>query len=171
MTSKEKYELLDKLNLCHKCHKEKRMPGYKLCPICIEKHINYNIEHGQWSANHKEEYSKKCKERYSEHKQNGICVKCNSPATHGIYCYKHSIAAVRYSIKRNERRKAERHEKGLITEKRIKEHLCYTCGKPLDDSRYKICNACRAELSRRSKLGNKDAFRKIRNSLFWENKK
>lgn len=37
MTNEEKYALLDKLGLCHECHKAKQFSKWKYCPECIEK--------------------------------------------------------------------------------------------------------------------------------------
>ena len=50
-----------------------------------------------------------------------------------MYCYECSIKAKRNSQKKSEKRKKERHERGLIPDKRKEKGLCIWCGKPAID--------------------------------------
>ena len=116
MNSQEKYAMLDQLNLCHRCEKARPAPGRKFCFDCLEKIAEYNAQH--YSREKAHEYQTRRRELYQEKKAAGICVRCSKPATHGIYCYECSIKAKRHNSKISQRRKAERHEAGLGTERR-----------------------------------------------------
>ena len=66
MTSQEKYALLDKLNLCHKCEKAKQWGGRKFCPECLEKIAEYNANH--YNSQKAHDYQTRRKELYREKK-------------------------------------------------------------------------------------------------------
>ena len=72
MTSQEKYTLLDKLNLCHKCEKAKPFPGKKYCAECLEKIAEYNARH--YDPKKSKEYQVRRREIYRKKKEQGICV-------------------------------------------------------------------------------------------------
>ena len=91
----------------------------------------------------------------------GICVRCSKPATHGIYCYDHLIAAKRHNRETAERRKMQRHERGLIPEKRVAAGLCPRCGaeKP---AQQKYCDDCIKQLTDALNHGrDKSPFREM----------
>lgn len=156
MTSKEKYALLDKYNLCHKCEKAKQMPNRKFCPECLEKISNDNQK--RYNPEKAHEYQKRRREIYAEKKNNGICIRCTAPATHGLYCYEHSISAKRRSQETSARRKRERHERGLITDYRLEHGLCLRCGQT-NDTNTKLCSKC-CEVNRvNSALADKSEWR------------
>lgn len=142
MTSKEKYAMLDKLNLCHKCEKSRPAPGRKYCFDCLEKIAEYNAEH--YDPQKAKEYQPRRREIYRQKKERGICVRCSKPATHGIYCYECSIKAKRKNAATAERRKRERHDRGLIRDRRMKLGQCLRCGKTADSGKY--CSDCMADM-------------------------
>jgi len=167
MTNEERLKLLDKLSLCHKCEKAKQFPNRKFCAECLEKIQLDNIKRYDSAKAH--EYQARRRELYKIKKENGICVRCTQKATHGLYCYKHSIEAKRHSLKNAERRKRERHERGLIPEYRRKNNLCCYCGNPIEDKKRhgNACNSCAEEMSEYSYRGNKTYWKAWRNA-FWE---
>ena len=142
MTSQEKYTLLDKLNVCHKCEKAKPFPGKKYCAECLEKIAEYNARH--YDPKKSKEYQVRRREIYRKKKEQGICVRCSKPATYGLYCYECLIRVKRKNAAIAERRKRERHDMGLIPEQRQKQGLCLRCGKPADGGKY--CPDCMAAM-------------------------
>ena len=164
VNSKEKYALLDKLGLCHRCEKSKPLLNKKFCADCLEKISDYNAKHYDSKKAH--EYQKKRKEQYQIKKNNGICVRCSKKATHGIYCYEHSIQAKRHNKKTSERRKREREDRGLIPQQRAKSGLCLRCGSPIDVEGYKLCSICIEQNRKNSKLADKSYWRKIESARY-----
>lgn len=163
MSNEELYEQLDKLNLCHKCKKNEQFPNRKYCPECLEKAIianakcrnNQTAETAATQRANKNEYMKKL---YQERKKNGICLKCTKSATYGLYCYEHSIYIKRQQKKRNEKRRLQRQERGLIPEYRKEHNLCYFCGEPIDAAKSKrICGKCAERLHKCGEKGGKKA--------------
>lgn len=150
MTSKEKYALLDKLGLCYECHKAKQFGKWKYCPECLEKIAERNARaRAKITPEDRERINTKARERYWRCKQEGLCPLCSKPATHGMYCYEHSIAVKKRGQERTARSKQERHDKGLIPDYRVANRLCRSCGAPIEDgNETKLCNACRARMSR-----------------------
>lgn len=138
MTSQEKYALLDKLNLCHRCEKARPAPGRKFCSNCLEKNAEYCARH--YDPQKAKAYQARRREIYREKKERGICVRCSKPATHGLFCYEHAINAKRRNAATAERRKWERHERGLIPEIRSAKGLCLRCGKQASEGAY--CDEC-----------------------------
>lgn len=124
------YEWLTKMGLCHKCRKEETAPGKKFCFDCLEKIRESNLKN--YDPEKARQYQQRRRELYRQHKASGICVRCTKKATHGMYCYEHSIEAKRHSKCRAERRKIERNDRGLVPELRAKEGLCLWCGKPAE---------------------------------------
>ena len=73
--------------ICTNCGHEKAFYGKRLCPSCLEKEAERT--RGRKKT---DEQKAREKERYYEHKLNGICVRCKRPATKGsIYCVEHRI--------------------------------------------------------------------------------
>lgn len=122
------YEFLTKLGLCHKCRREKCAPGKKFCFDCLDKIREENRK--RYNPEKAKEYQQRRREIYQEKKTAGICVRCSRPATHGMYCYEHSIEQKKRSQKRAQIQKNERHDRGFVPDKRKKQGLCLWCGKP-----------------------------------------
>lgn len=167
VNSKEKYALLDKLNLCHRCEKAKQLPNRKFCAECIEKIAEYNVRH--YDRQKAQEYQVRRREIYQEKKQKGICVKCAKKATHGLYCYEHFIRSKKNNINTAARRKRERHERGLIPEMRLQQGLCIRCGQPLDDLKFKMCEACRKQNKINSEKADKTKWRNAERARYMKN--
>lgn len=128
MGEKSDYEWLTEMNLCHKCRKERAAPGKKYCFDCIDKIRAYN--NARYDSEKAKTYQERRREIYREKQSSGICVRCNKPATHGMYCYEHSIEAKRRSQNRAQIRKNERLDRGLIPDQRKEKGLCLWCGNP-----------------------------------------
>lgn len=158
MTGKEKYALLNKLNLCHRCEKAKAWQNRKFCPECLEKIAQYNAK--KYNSEKAHEYQVRRREIYHQKKEQGICVRCQKKATHGLFCYEHSIEAKRHNAETAKKRKQQRHDRGLVTDYRIKNALCYRCGKPLDTINSKLCSACTEQNRENSKLADKSIWRR-----------
>lgn len=167
MTNQEKLILLDKYKMCHKCEKAKQLPNRKFCAQCLEKIQISNIE--RYNSEKAHEYQTRRRELYQEHKANGICVRCSKPATHGLYCYEHSIKAKKHSAEMAQKRKWQRHERGLIPAYREQNNLCYYCGTPVEDKQHhgRACNACAKIMSEHSLKGDKTYWRAWRDA-FWK---
>ena len=123
------YEWLTSMNLCHKCRKKKPAPGRKFCFDCLD--IIRADDRKRYNAEKSKEYQCRRREIYQEKKAAGICVRCSKPATHGMYCYEHSIEQKRASQKRSQIRKIARHERELIPDERKSKSLCLWCGNPV----------------------------------------
>lgn len=158
MTSQEKYALLDKLNLCHKCEKVRPAPGKKYCFDCLDKISEQNAK--RYDPQKAKEYQQRRREIYQKKKQQGICVRCSKPATHGLYCYECSIKAKRKNAATAERRKRERHDRGLIPDQRRELGLCLRCGNPAKNDGY--CPDCLSAMcSALDKGRGKSPFREM----------
>ena len=96
------YEWLDRMNLCHRCRKERPAPGRKFCFDCLDKIREENAR--RYDPGKAREYQARRRELYRQKKTAGICVRCSKPATHGIYCYDHLIAAKRHNRETARRR-------------------------------------------------------------------
>lgn len=147
------YEWLSEMNLCHKCRKSKPAPNRKFCFECLDKIREANRKRYDKQKAH--EYQKRRRELYRQKKLEGVCVRCSRSATHGMYCYEHSIEAKRHSQYNSERRKKERHERGLIPDYRKENGLCLFCGKPIEDDNLRrgflVCQKHRELASKNSK--------------------
>lgn len=153
------YEWLDRMNLCHRCRKERPAPGRKFCFECLDKIREENAR--RYDADKAKKYQARRRELYRLKKDAGICVRCSKPATHGIYCYDHLISAKRHNRNTAERRKIERNERGLVPEKRAAAGLCQKCGseKP---SKQKYCDNCIKKLEDALNRGrDKSPFREM----------
>ena len=120
------YEFLDSIGICHRCRKQKQAPGRKFCFDCLEKFREENAR--KYDAEKAKEYQKRRRELYQQKKTEGICIRCSKPATHGMYCYECSIKAKRHSNEMSQKRKRERHERGLVPDIRKEQGLCKWCG-------------------------------------------
>lgn len=116
------------MNLCHRCRRQRPAPGRKYCFDCLGKIREESAK--RYDSEKARQYQRRRREIYREKKAAGICVRCSKPATHGLYCYEHSIAAKRHSIATAERRRLSRNERGLVPEKRAEAGLCIWCGEP-----------------------------------------
>lgn len=155
----EKYQLLDELNLCHRCEKAKTVKGKKFCQDCLDKIAIYNAKH--YDKDKAQQYQKRRREIYQEKKEKGICIRCNKKASYGLYCYEHSIYAKRRSKEIAEKRRIERLERGLIPEIRERNKLCLRCGNTLDLEGYKLCSKCVSENKKNSMKADKSYYRKL----------
>lgn len=138
MTSAEKYALLDKLGLCHRCEKARPAPWRKFCFDCLERISADNAK--RYDPQKAREYQSRRREIYRQKKADGICVRCSKPATHGIYCYECSIRAKKHNQDTAQKRKLERQERGLLPMKRREQGLCLRCGAPAQAGTY--CQSC-----------------------------
>lgn len=120
------YEWLDSMKICHRCKKARQAPGRKFCFDCLDRIREENAK--RYDPEKAKRYQARRREIYQEKKKNGVCVRCSKPATHGIYCYEHSINAKRRSQRRAEERKRIRHKRGLIPDERKDKGLCLWCG-------------------------------------------
>lgn len=126
---KSDYEWLTMMGLCHKCRKEKTAPGKKYCFDCLEKIREVNAR--RYDPVKAKEYQQRRREIYQEKKAAGICVRCNKPATHGLYCYECRIKTKKNNTEKAIRRRLKRHERGLIPEIRKNSGQCIWCGAPV----------------------------------------
>lgn len=149
MTSEEYYAMLDRNHLCHKCHKEKAFPGRKYCPECLEKNALKNAKQlERIRAN--PELAQKLRDyhraRYHQHKDAGLCVACNKPATHGMYCYEHFVKDKRRIQKQTEKGRRDALDRVNVHNYRRENHLCCYCGAPVEDGNpTRACNTCRVK--------------------------
>lgn len=159
------YEWLTEMNLCHRCRKEKAAPDRKFCFECLDKIREENRKH--YDKQKAKDYQKRRREIYREKKDNGICIRCNKQATHGMYCYEHYLKEHRKSIKRANDAKQERHEKGLIPEERKANGLCLWCGEKAVNGK----NACARHMLIFSNAGRKSKENEEVVSGIWKMKK
>lgn len=124
------YEWLTSMGLCHKCMHEKVAPGKKYCFDCLDKIRVLN------AARYDREYARKYQERrrelYQQKKTDGICVRCSKLATHGLYCNECGIKIKRNNQKKANRKRNERHDRGLVPEIRKQNRLCLWCAAPVE---------------------------------------
>jgi hypothetical protein len=93
-------------------------------------------------------------------KENGICVRCSKPATHGLFCYECSIKQKRSKKKWLQKEKNKRHDRGLIPEYRKENNLCCYCGNPIDSNKHgQACSKCAEKMAEYSKRANKTYWR------------
>lgn len=157
MTSQERIELLDRLGMCHKCEKARPAPNRKFCYDCLDKISESNAK--RYDPEKAKAYQSRRRELYREHIANGICVRCRKKATHGMYCYTHSIEAKRHSMTMAQKRRNERHDRGLIPEYRRKNGLCLRCGEPIDGTGNLMCSKCCEKCRKWSLMGDKTYWR------------
>ena len=170
MDNQERLKLLDKLHLCHMCEKARQAHNRKYCPSCIEKYSQYNSKN--YSPVKAHEYQKRRREIYQEKKKQGICVRCLKPATNGLYCYEHSIAARRQSQKTAQIRRQQRLQRGLIPEYRLKHNLCCYCGKPVDSEKHgRACSQCAQKMAKASAKADKAKWKESISQWFEQSKR
>lgn len=147
MTNEEYYAMLDRHHLCHGCHKEKAFQGRKFCPECLEKKATKNAkwrEKQRASPELMQAERDRCRAWYHQHKDAGLCVRCGRPATHGLYCYEHSIRNKRRGQKQAEKDRRDALDRVNVNDYRRENHLCCYCGAPIEDGNpTRACNACR----------------------------
>ena len=138
--SKETYDWYKEHGICAKCGQHDAVPGRVCCELCL---VNEAIASAKYRANTPEkDEDRRVKmrarhnERRQEHKDAGICVLCNKPATHGVYCIDHWVV--------NARKNQERYRKKnpIKRSERTAYGLCYFCGKPALQGK-KSCKECR----------------------------
>lgn len=165
------YEWLDNFGLCHRCNKAKCAPGKKYCFDCLDKIKAENA--ARYNPEEAKKYQFRRREIYREKKEKGICVKCSKPATHGLYCYECYIKTKRHNQKTAERRKIERHERGLIPETRKQSGCCIQCGKKLETLKNGVyCNSCLQEKKAALDFGRgKSQFRRMEQERYNKSKR
>lgn len=145
------YEWLTEMGLCHKCRKNKSAPDRRFCFDCLDKIREENRR--RYNSKKAKEYQTRRREIYRQKKENGICVRCNKTATHGIYCHEHYIKECRKRMKRSENDRLERHDRGLVPDKRKNSGLCLWCGEKAVNG----TNACERHRKIFSDAGKKAA--------------
>lgn len=145
------YEWLTEMGLCHKCRKNRVAPDKKFCFECLEKIREENIK--RYDPKAAKKYQSRRREIYKEKKEKGICIWCNKPATHGMYCYEHYVKAHRRSMERAKNEKNARHDRGLIPDERKNNGLCLWCGRKAVDG----LNCCEYHQKIFTKAGRKAA--------------
>lgn len=167
------YEWLTEMNLCHKCRKNRPAPNRKFCFDCLEKIREENAQ--RYNPEKAKEYQPRRREIYQEKKEKGICVRCNKKATQGIYCLECSIKVKKHNTKTAERRRRERHERGLIPDMRIKNGLCIRCGIDLSNREKEngiMCQSCVDKSRKYGKKGAKNSpFRKDERERYEKNRR
>lgn len=158
------YEWLDKMHICHRCRKARPAPYRKFCFDCLDKIREENGK--RYDAQKAKAYQARRRELYAEKKRAGICVRCSKPAAYGMYCYEHMLEAKKHSARTAARRKAARHERGLVPDFRIENGLCLRCGKVADG---KYCAECTKHMIDALDKGReKSPFRKLEKLRYME---
>ena len=132
---KSDYQFFKGIGVCVECGTKPVYPGKVRCPACLEKERKY---FKKYELKHREERKKYMRDRYRKKVEDGICPRCSKKATHGLYCYEHSIQEKRKNRERNERRASENYDKISVREMRKANGLCLWCGEPTDGK----SNAC-----------------------------
>lgn len=152
-------EWLTSMGLCHRCRRAKAAPGKKFCFDCLDKFREEGAR--RYDPGRAREYQERRREIYRQKKKDGICVRCNKKATQGLFCLECSIKVKRHNAKTSERRKEERHRRGLIPEQREKDGICLKCGNPLStedkENGYKVCLSCREKLNEYAEKGRENS--------------
>jgi len=163
MTNEEYYAMLDRARLCHRCHKEKAFPGRKFCPECLEERTLNNARYCERARANPETAQKQRdwhNSWYHQHKDAGLCVRCNKPATHGRNCYEHYIQMKRYIRNQTEKRRRDALDRVNIRDYRRKNHLCCYCGAPIEEGNpTQACDACRERQAEFSRLADKTLWK------------
>lgn len=134
-------EYLDAHRLCHGCMKNEKFGKKQYCPECLEKIAIRSLKPRSC------ETAERRRERYYQHKENGICIRCHRPATYGIYCYHHYLEDRRKRTEKARRRAWD--GTPTVYDIRKANHLCRVCGKPIEEGNTtRWCNACRERQSK-----------------------
>ena len=82
------YYFLKERGICVDCGKEKAFQNHVKCPACIEKDIErYHKRKAFLTTEDKNRKRKINKTKYYEHKEKGLCVRCDRKAAPGhVYC-------------------------------------------------------------------------------------
>lgn len=107
-------DFFKKLGVCPQCGKRVPAPGRGHCFECLDTFKGYYYNHCEERTTYQKEHLDRRRELYWNKKENGICVKCSKPATHGLYCYECSVKVRRAEIRRREKVKRERSDKSEI---------------------------------------------------------
>lgn len=153
---------LDLKGLCHKCGSQKKFPGRKFCPDCLEKMAENRAN--KYDPTKAHEYQPRRREIYQLKKKSGICVRCTKIATNGMYCLDHYLKEKRRSQDRARKQKADRQSCGLIPKQRTKAGLCLWCGAPAT-GRTLACDQHRKMFSEAGKRGGK-YWKELNNQIF-----
>ena len=161
---KETREFYDKLGVCICCRKEKRAAGHVQCPRCLERGVLYQAEkRASATPEMKAEANMKRREAYNRRRDAGLCPYCGKPATHGIYCYEHSIKEKRHHQELAAKAKQARHDRGLIPDYRKANHLCLQCGAPIEDGNDTMyCNFHRAKMVEYNRMADSTLWKSFR---------
>ena len=114
----------------------------------------------------RDDVNKAHREAYRQKKKNGICVRCDQKATHGIYCRDHYIKQKKRFHERAQAKKIQRHERGLVPELRTNKGQCLWCGEKATGGT-KACDRHRkifAEASKKSE--GREYFSRLNKELF-----
>lgn len=156
--SRDRYYWLKEHGICVSCGQADAAPNHVRCLDCTQKHALSSYK--RFKEKFKDPaYRSMLREtqlkRYHDHKEKGICVICSRKATHGLYCYDHSIYVKRYHQETAKKKRNERHERGLIPEYRKANGLCFWCGNPIEEHLKKAgCRACAACCKKRSEISS-----------------
>lgn len=82
----------------------------------------------KYNAMNKEKINRAHRRTYEERKEKGICVRCSSKATHGLYCRDHYFYMKRKNAEKAQAQKRKRQERGRLNEYRKTHGLCLWCG-------------------------------------------
>ena len=99
----------------------------------------------------------------------GLCANCSrNPVEGKQYCIDCLIKRKRAERKYREKEKAERHERGLIPEFRLENHLCYMCGVQLPEGNKhgKVCDECSKKLLERRNKGDFTYWKGLNHLVF-----
>lgn len=150
------YDYLDAHNLCHMCFLHEKFHDKQLCPECLERHARNTAKYRQ-----KHDDAEGRQKRYAlrsdwiqRQKEQGLCIYCKRPATHGNFCYDHYLAHKRVDRKYKQKKLIERVTM-TIPEFRKANRLCLLCGSPIEDGNNTYwCNTCREVQGKRATASN-----------------
>lgn len=133
MSTKEIYNKYKSDNRCRNCggYLSAERMGKSLCSKCAEKHSEYIKENTEFFRDHN--LCPRCGHNRLLGKEKN-CLECRAKLwAYGInYKEKHPEFVEKKKQTDKERRKY-----------RVANHLCVSCGNPIDDDRYKNCSKCR----------------------------
>lgn len=129
-----------KMGICPECGKNKLFGDEKVCPECRAYRAEYRATHpisAEQKKRDKERFRKQQKALYQERKNTGICTRCGKRKampgkTKCGICLEKDAEQKRMKTLRN----------GSVKEYRKENHLCYTCGLPIDRAEGQICQKC-----------------------------
>lgn len=119
--SRERRELLARLNLCPVCGGEP-VPNRKCCADCLYRFSVYQAEHPP-TEEQKRRNAERIKELRAQRRSEGLCIRCGAPAYEGrVYCYEHWLANKRYGREycKRKREQTSPSQKHVRTPPRVK---------------------------------------------------